>query len=308
MKKYLLNLFLFIVLVLIVYPVLVFAWGKVLPGRYRKNLKYREASTGQLDLRLKDADTTKNIELLILGSSHAYRGYDPRIFKKEGINVFNLGSSAQTPIQTEVLFNKYLDQFNPKYVLIDVYPALLGSNGVESSLDLIANECLDENFLKMFLKQKNIMVLNSAIYTTLDKTIKPSKTLQKASGPDRYVAGGFTESFKRYRSKKTNEKRFNVEVSSIQMNALMRIISNIKSKNLRYVLIQSPVTRMKYELVGNNVEMDNMLSKLGEYHNFNKVLSLNDKYFYDDHHLNQYGVEIFNEKLLSTIDLNHLAR
>lgn len=308
MKKYLTNLFYFTCLVLIVYPIIVFSWGKILPGKYRKNLKYREASSGQLDLRLRDADTTKNIDLLILGSSHAYRGYDPRIFKKEGLKVFNLGSSAQTPIQTEILFNEYIDQFNPKYVIIDVYPALLASNGIESSLDLIANDCIDNNFIPMFLKQKNIIVINAAIYTSLNNIVNPLKSIKKTNNTDKYVTGGFTESYKKYKGKTGKENQFDVEVSSTQLSALKRIINKIKSSNLQYTLIQSPVTKDKYNLTKNNLEMDKEIAKLGAYYNFNKMLSLTDNYFYDDHHLNQYGVAVFNQKLLEIIDLKSVAK
>ncbi|TCD02668.1 hypothetical protein [Pedobacter psychroterrae] len=308
MKKYLINLFYFSCLVLIVYPLIVFSWGKIFPGKYRKNLKYREASTGQLDQRLRDADTTKNIDLLILGSSHAYRGYDPRIFKKEGIKVFNLGSSAQTPIQTEILFNQYLSQFNPKHIIIDVYPALLASNGIESSLDLIANDCLDKNFAAMFLKQKNIIVINAAIYSSINNILKPSKAVKKIASPDKYIVGGFTESYKKYKAKAGKDIKFDVEISDMQMDALVRIINKIKSNNLTYTLVQSPVTKEKYALTKNNVEMDRVISKLGTYYNFNKMLTLTDNYFYDDHHLNQYGVVVFNQRLLETIDIKPLAK
>ncbi|RZM18922.1 MAG: hypothetical protein EOO88_39475 [Pedobacter sp.] len=251
MKKYLINLLYFTGLVLIIYPLMIFIWGKVLPGKYRKNLKYREASSGQLDLRLKDANTTKNIDLLILGSSHAYRGYDPRIFKKAGIKVFNLGSSAQTPIQTEILFNQYFEQFHAKHFIIDVYPALLASNGVESSLDLIANDCLDKNFAAMFLRQKNIIVINAAIYSYLNRIVKFSKHTKKTTGTDKYIAGGFTESYKKYKAKPGKEKEFDVEIASMQMDALIRIIDKIKRSNLTYTLIQSPVTKEKYLLAVN---------------------------------------------------------
>ncbi len=307
MKKYLINLLYFTGLVLIIYPLMIFLWGKVLPGKYRKNLKYREASSGQLDLRLKDANTTKNIDLLILGSSHAYRGYDPRIFKKAGIKVFNLGSSAQTPIQTEILFNQYFEQFHAKHFIIDVYPALLASNGIESSLDLIANDCLDKNFAGMFLRQKNIIVINAAIYSYLNGIVKFSKQAKKAPGTDKYIAGGFTESYKKYKAKPGKEKEFDVEIASMQMDALIRIIDKIKRSNLTYTLIQSPVTKEKYLLTKNNLEMDKIMSRLGPYYNFNNMLSLADNYFYDDHHLNQYGVAIFNQRLLKTIDLKPLA-
>ena len=61
---------------------------------------------GHTFTRMQDAQKTKNVDVLIVGSSHAYRGIDPRILQKDGISAFNLGSSAQTPINTKVLLHQ----------------------------------------------------------------------------------------------------------------------------------------------------------------------------------------------------------
>ena len=79
----------------------------------------------------------KNVDVLFLGSSHAYRGFDPRIFRKRGYSSFNLGSSAQTPSQTKVWLKRYLKHLNPKIVIYEVYPGTFSSDGIEASLDLV---------------------------------------------------------------------------------------------------------------------------------------------------------------------------
>lgn len=47
-------------------------------------------------LMFNDLRKLNNCDILFLGSSHCYRGFDPRVFKNIGYNIFNLGTSSQT--------------------------------------------------------------------------------------------------------------------------------------------------------------------------------------------------------------------
>src|SRR5690606_38894975 len=106
-------------------------------------------------------------DILILGSSRAYRHYDPRIFRKYGIEIFNLGSSAQTFIQTNYILQKYAQRFKPEIIVLDIYPAMFGSDGVESSLDLMFSDLvLDPQFRKLTWKQRNLKLFNTLIFST----------------------------------------------------------------------------------------------------------------------------------------------
>ena len=64
-----------------------------------------------------EAKEVKNVDILILGSSHSYLGIDTRTFNNIGYSAFNLGTTAQTPIQTELLLNRYLNSINPKIIV-----------------------------------------------------------------------------------------------------------------------------------------------------------------------------------------------
>ena len=47
------------------------------------------------------------------------------------------------------------------------------------------------------------------------------------------------------------------------------------------------------------------MRQYSEYYNFNEIITLNDTlYFYDSHHLNQDGVNIFNKKLIELLNEN----
>ena len=67
-------------------------------------------------------------------------------------------------------------------------------------------------------------------------------------------------------------------------------------------MVQAPVTKSLYQLYGNNPEFDKEMRSLGEYYNFNSLVSLNDSlHFYDPDHLNSDGVKIFNKALINTV-------
>ena len=92
-------------------------------------------SYGHMYSRISEIKNQEDVDILFLGSSHAYRGFDTRIFLENGYKSFNLGSSAQTPTQTKVLVERYLGSLNPELVIYEVYPKTFTMDGVESSLD-----------------------------------------------------------------------------------------------------------------------------------------------------------------------------
>jgi hypothetical protein len=49
--------------------------------------------------------------------------------------------------------------------------------------------------------------------------------------------------------------------------------------------------------------MKERIKKLGTLYDFNEILTLNDTlHFFDSHHLNQNGVEIFNNELIRILN------
>lgn len=297
MKRFVLTLSSFLCFSIILYVILIVTVGSVRKAFF--NINYKKGGYGHLFTRLKEADTITNVDILILGTSHAYRGYDPRVFQNAGLKVFNLGSSAQTPIQTEVLLNKYFKHLNPKFIIIDVYPKVLGLDGVESTLDVISNGKIDNEVIMMSLKTLNMKVINTLLYSSYRQLLALDKDFLEPfnENKDRYISGGYIETFARYKGGMIKElSHYGINDSQIQ--ALLRIISAFKSKGVNYVIVQAPITSRLYASVDNNAQMDSLLSTYGRYFNFNKTLQLPDSLFSDDSHLNQGGVNIFNAELL----------
>ena len=69
------------------------------------------------------------------------------------------------------------------------------------------------------------------------------------------------------------------------------------------LLVQAPITVAKYQTYTNNDEFDIKMESFGDYINFNNNSCLNDSlHFYDNNHLNQAGVEIFNKELIRKLN------
>lgn len=306
MKKFIKKSTLFILFFLFFYCTSLLFWGSTYKLNKNSNLKYKLGSYGHLNSRVKDLLNFESIDILFLGSSHAYRGFDPRIFKKNGISSFNLGSSSQTPIQTEILLQRYLKRLNPKMVIYEVFPGTFSSDGVESALDIIANDKLDSLTLNMAFKLNSIIVYNTLIYKMIRSLIGFDKDfiepLINDKSKDKYISGGFVEKELAYNKNIDNYSLKIWDFYDYQIDAFEQTISLLQKQNIKVILVQAPITSELYISYSNNSEIDHYFSSISEYYNFNDIVKLSStQHFYDDHHLNTYGVKIFNEKLISIL-------
>jgi len=275
---------------------------------FDKSLKdvlfYNKGTYGHTYSRLHEVDTIKNIDLLFIGSSHAYRSFDTRIYDSLEIKSFNLGTSSQTPIQTMYLVEKYLDQLNPKYVVFEVYPiTTFELDGVESALDLVSNGDVDLDMIKMIFSVNEWTVYNTFIYAAyrqlFDLDVDFRELISKDN--DTYISGGYVEKqIKHYQAELEEEKHWVMEGQQVRnFECLLKLLIERK---IPVLLVQSPITKSRYDSFQNNQELDQIFNSYGNYLNFNNLMNLDDSLdFYDAHHLNQIGVRKFNALLIEEL-------
>lgn len=304
MKKFLKTILYFFIFTTVFYVVSVIIVGELINFTpLKKNLNYN-ASIGHSFTRLKKAKSIKDIDILFLGASNAYRGFDTRMYEKRNYKVFNLGSSSQTPLQTEILLDRYLENFNPKIIIYAVDPDAFCSDGVESSLDLISNDIIDYKILKLAISQNHLKLLNTLVYATYKRATQRFHIYKQPNtvGKDTYVNNGFVEQNKIefYKEKRYKEQKwiFNKE----QFIAFERIYKNIEKENIELYLVQPPIVNNKYKSFLNNNIFDEKMNLYGSYCNYNLLLHLNDSLFYDENHLNKNGVNVFNKQILELIE------
>jgi len=304
MKKFILDTLIFLLYTIVFYIIMLFLWGLFAPSIFKPNINYRIGSYGHMHLRLSDIKNYSDIDILFLGSSHAYRGFDTRIFLENGYKTFNLGSSGQTPLQTKVLLNRYLETLNPTTVIYEVYPATFTLDGVESSLDIIANDKNDLHSFKMALKINNVRTYNTLLYGVICDLLNLNKSFTESliKGNDRYISGGFVETKIGY-FKPTQFERQEIRLNQLQLESFSEILQILKSKNIKLILVYAPIPKVNYDSYINNSYFDSLMNKYSEYYNFNEIIFLNDSlHFYDSHHLNQNGVELFNKKIIEILN------
>lgn len=276
-------------------------WGDIMPGFLQRNMYYRMGYGGHMFTRMEEVKHVKNVDVLFLGSSHAYRGFDPRIFAKHGLKSFNLGSSLQSPMQTEVLLNRYLHTINPKVIIYEVYYPAFTSDGVESALDIISNDKNDLESVKMIMNLNHIGTTNTFIYGLCNDLIGATNAFNEDSvkGEDTYVKGGYVQRASTPFKNAMKESPWKYDINDHQWNTFIKLIHLIKNKNIKLILVQTPISKSLYKTFEKKEAFNKMMKQYGEYYNFNEILQLDDSlHFYDPDHLNQAGVEIFNDKLI----------
>src|SRR5690349_21248823 len=94
--------------------------------------------------KFREFNTEEKFDIIVLGSSHAYRGYDPKIFESYGYKMYNLGSSAQSLLASYVIARNYIKRDNCRTVIIDLYDRIFKHSSIESLSDVTQNISSDK--------------------------------------------------------------------------------------------------------------------------------------------------------------------
>ena len=271
--------------------------GKPLICRTADIYKLKGGNTYQ---KFKEFNKDKRYDIIVIGSSQAYRGYDPRNFKKEGLNIFNLGTSGQSPLNSFVIAKNYITSQNCSLVLFDVYDGIFNGTGFESTSDLIQNLSSGKAAIEMASKNNNPQVLNMLALRILNSNSPP--TFIDSS----YVAGGFTQKNDTLRySLPFEEYESYYAPSPDQIEYFEKTLQYFKEKNIPVILtsLPFPKEKSKKEHYKYAQIFDSAAKKFGiKYldYSFNTDFD-SELHFFDSHHLNQSGVNLFNEILLKDL-------
>ncbi len=267
------------------------------------NIRYKPTCTGKLNERFLEAQNVKNVDILFLGSSHCYRGFDTRIFQKEGLTAFNWGSSSQTPIQSALILSDCINRMQPKMIVLEIFPDLYKGNGLESTLDFISNTGIHPMSNSMLFQTNDISSYNTWLYSLIKSSINPNQSIQCDFELERYIQGGFVEKRKFTTPTQFASSSIQLTWNDKQLNAIQMISHQAKSRNTPLIFVLAPMTNAYYNQYQN---MDEWLENLELY--CDKIINFNpieacyqSKHFYDPHHLNQSGVEIFNRQLIQIL-------
>jgi len=289
------------------YVLLVCLWGEFIPKAFSTNLTV-ENRYENTSMRLHDVKGYEDIDILFLGSSRAFSGFDTRMYERIGYSSFNLGTSSQTPIQTEVLLERYLDVLNPELIIYEVSPSMFSSDGVESSTDIIANGKCDLHAIKMGYNTRHLKVFNTLIFRIYTRIFKKDKMPEPGTlnFDRRYIKGGFLESDQtEYIPLKLASSPQVENLNNDQINEFKLILDMISSRKIQLILVQVPFAPSKYEShQAINPVFDYQMEQYGAYYNLNETMHLIDTiHFRDDFHLNMRGVRLLNGNIIDMLNL-----
>ena len=243
-------------------------------------------------------DLTSNqikYDAIVLGSSHAYRGYDPRIFEQAGVSLFNAGTSAQNAKGSFVLYNEYLRDRSDVFIL-DIYDPVFELEGTESNMRLIQNVPTNEAALALVQQEFKIYTLNALAVRLASMNVK-----DEAPNSD-YIKNGFCE--KKgilYAVEPLNDSVF--DANEEMFLAFEKMVKQMQADGKRIVLCshplpQSPGLRNYHDKFLQTFSP--LIERLGvpyiDLTFYTEGFGVNE--FADLSHLNQQGVVLYNRILL----------
>jgi len=243
-------------------------------------------------------DLTSNstkYDAIVLGSSHAYRGYDPRIFEQAGVSVFNAGTSAQNAKGSLVLYNEYLKDRADVFIL-DIYDPVFELEGTESNMRLIQNVPTNAAAFALVKQEVKMYTLNALAVRLASLNVK-----DEAPNAD-YIKNGFCE--KKgilYAVEPLSDSVF--DANEEMFVAFEKMIKQMQSEGKRIVLCSHPLpasTGLRNYHEKFLARFSPIIERLGvpyiDLTYYTEGFGINE--FADLSHLNQQGVELYNRLLL----------
>jgi hypothetical protein len=292
----------FLLLCVLVYVVLI---GIMVKANIQPPIHHNLPAANITGLMFRDLHLAQKTDLLFVGSSHSYRGFDTRVYDSLGWNSFNMGTSSQTPRHTLALLENWLDSIQPQLLVFEVHPATFSSQMdlVEANLNIMANEKWQPYFMNLLLMNLDLRMLNLAVAARIRNLMdwEEGMPFDTVMGTDRYILKGYVESTKKgYDPQHTYGKGWDID--SQQTKALQEIIRLAKIKGIEVMLMQLPVTGSLYATYNNPAGFDSLMNSLAPYQNLNGRMELVDTiHFYDSNHLNPAGAAIVNAAVAEII-------
>ncbi|MEN9640612.1 MAG: hypothetical protein RLZZ262_2481 [Bacteroidota bacterium] len=256
---------------------------------------------GQEHKMLRDFDPLQQYDVFVVGSSHAYRGYDPRLFEVHGYRLFNAGSSSQHPAVSDVLMRSMLPRLkNKPLVIFDLYHRILEIDPTESSIRVIANSLEPEMAFRIMMVKPNVSALN----TLVARYLAPDGMIE--TEPKDYVRDGYC----------SRDVELQCDLDSLPgafkindqaMHGLRNGLEWLTANGYRCVLVSHPMPPQK----GRDIFQQGAVEAIQQVNHEFRVPYFDfttydfgeqwKSYFWDATHLNQRGVDVFNQLLIDTL-------
>jgi hypothetical protein len=87
-----------------------------------------------------------------------------------------------------------------------------------------------------------------------------------------------------------------------QLRAFERIVGMIRSRGIELYLVRAPIAQYEVRHNSYDEKTETYYKRFAPFFNFNTILDLSDTlHFYDENHLNQAGVQLYNEAIIDKV-------
>ena len=245
-------------------------------------------------------DRAKKYDVLLLGSSHAYRGYDPAIFKEYGYSMFNLGTNSQGNMVSYVIAKNYIHKSNCKTVILDVYDRVFVTTRMESLSDVVQNVNSVEAAVDLCLASRDIRLANML-------TMRAFNHFDFVFNRD---TAGVVEGYIPYQTQLSPTEKHRETGQKPAEEALIyfeKLIEYLHGEGVNIILAEQPVSYLAAIPIAQHQDMLNKIRPILEkyqipFYDHLYDPSLSDiKYFANSNHLSISGIEKYNKILLNEL-------
>jgi hypothetical protein len=249
-----------------------------------------------------DFDNRIKYDYIVLGSSHAYRSFDPKLFENNGISMYNFGSSSQTPLNSYCLLKKllpYTDNF-----ILEIYPIGFNLSGKEAFMVLANVPNTYKLLLDMSYEMKDLRAINLlSIKPFIDHEI--SNRTYNYYNCQTFYKGYSMNSDSVHITTDSKHEKLNLSIVNKQIEYLIKMINLCNLNNKKLTFVYAPIPKLL--TIAGESSFLNRIKKLSKenkckLYDFHRMGSLHDLYdFYDSNHLNKSGVEKFNSHFIKEL-------
>lgn len=292
-------------------------------GLSYSNIPIRRPAGGYSLLRYREAERSGPVDVVFIGSSHSYRTFDTAWYAEKGFTSFNLGSTAQSPINSYYLARRYMERLDPSLVVIDVFSEVMRSDGLESLVDHLYNRGVTRDLVRTTAAIGGFRAWNALVGQSVafHQTDLATRDVSWSARNGTYTPGGFV------RREGASSKGMEFETSfrpfsQKQIRHLDRLVRMVVEQGRRCVLVAQPLPRQTLEKIVDYEEFDAMITRIArdhgiEYYDYNSDRGLRAdtgvdpwplELFYDADHFNAKGADAFNPVFFEQLSADgHLA-
>ncbi|MBS1938696.1 MAG: hypothetical protein JSS84_12895 [Bacteroidetes bacterium] len=269
------------------------------PAIYRAN-DYFIRPGGSTWTRYREFDPKGRYDAVIIGSSHAYLGYDPYVVAERGYRAFNLGSDAQSPLCTYWLVKAYLDSVNTPLLIMDLFDEILQGEALEGASDLIQNQPSDAAAAGIAWSLHDLRGMNMLALRLLARPERP------LYGSPLYKGLGFCTTGDSIKTEagpppadpmplRADQKHFTEQIIRLCSERGIKLVlsSHFERRDKRGRAHEGMLRYLPKALAGSGIP----------YLDFTNAPGIDDRnWFEDNNHLNATGARIFTEQLVDTLE------